>query len=252
MQKRWIAPCLLICLAALAPPSAAAFSFGSFGGDRIASLELTAGDPNLPAFSYVPDANGSGTLSIETSVTTINLLGGGIIDVTIGDLVFSASLRFDPNSFVKAPAPPVLDPSTVAGDFAGAPGASFDFEFTDEGDGGVVVLQGVATLALSATEQLGGIIVGEITSSLLRTGGDPNFMFAFGPSGTLNSLLTSFKSDGANATDLCHIVDACPASTTFDDFTTNPTSTIQALPEPSSLLLLGLAALGLAGLRTRR
>jgi hypothetical protein len=92
------------------------------------------------------------------------------------------------------------------------------------------------------------------------SGGDPGFVFAFGPAGNYFTNLSSFTSDGTAVTTLCHLIknmsSACPRpnsstlpSGQLDDFKVNPAATItrttELVPEPglTLLLLAGLVSL---------
>lgn len=223
--------------ALLLPSSASAFSFGTFtGGDRIASLIMSGGGGG-PLLQYT-----GGNLTIGGNITTINMTSGTIFG-GISGVTFSATvaldgptLQFIPGSF----------PTIITASFLN----SVDFQFIDVAGGGTNLASGTVALDLSLDEQAIPVVIGTLNDIMTPTSGDASFLAAFGPFAFMNTLFVGITTSAGLVTDNCLIVTPnCGAPTGLLDWTASPTATITPIPEPSSLLLLGVAGLGLAALR---
>jgi hypothetical protein len=118
----------------------------------------------------------------------------------------------------------------------------------------VSVLEGeyLGGLSVAATRSPTGVITGTLSGDLDITGGDADAQAAFGNDGGELDQLFTIASGFPN---LCGVVVNCPVGLAASDwlsFTGNPTSDIIRLPEPASLLLLGLGMAGLLFVGRRR
>jgi hypothetical protein len=258
--KRWA---VLGALAlALAPAGARAYSFGSFApGEQILSIQVGSGAPATPSVVY-NDTTLTLTFSAPVSTITTNLT---TYNVPLGNVWFDSSVTLSTQTILPPAGFPVVTfNGTIAANFVN--GIVADLTITDMALGPTLLLAADydAGLNLGITKvgaapvsgSLGGSPGGDFTLS----GGDPGFVFAFGPAGNYFANLSSFTSDGSAVTTLCHLIknmtSACPRpslatppSGVLDDFKVNPAATItrttELVPEPgvASLLLAGILSL---------
>lgn len=219
---------------------ASSFSFGTIGpGDTITSIIVDpgAGSDTLQ-FTTANDQ-----LLLEGFVSKIFLAGGGSIEVALGTVQFSSTVMISSGPNYLPPTSPIF------ADIGFTNGMTSDYSITDlvgTGSGAIALAygdyDGELQISLTAT---GGVVRGETSALLDVTGGDPDFVAAFGTGGSLDNLFT--LGIGSN---LCNVAVTCTAivagtPTDLKDFSANPNFTIQLVPEPASAALLaaGLAAL---------
>lgn len=231
----------------LIPGTSAAFSFGSFApGEQIISVQLGAGNLANPVVTFDGTTN---TMVFDASVSTIttNL---NTFNIPLGDVIFTSQVMIQPGTET------VLQPfSPFFGGQLGAAllnGVAADLSIIDVAGVGVLLeAEYDGTLAFQANSPggFGFPIVGSLNGAFDISGGDVDFLAAFGPGGTFFANLANFSSGGSPVGgDMCLLIaGGCPGGTTIGDFTVNPNVTITPIPEPgvAALLALGLGLLAL-------
>jgi len=261
-QRKYIAWCagLLAALWLPAGASATVFSFGTIAPtDIITSLTFapatvkTSFDPGTNIMhieAYLSQINFSNRPNITGIAPNVVLLSSDIMLVG-GSLSVTNSAANNPRSYTATFTNGLVDLGI------------FDYGM------GIPVLDTdyIGNLQHSGTE-LGSVsfptaISGELSGDLdVLVSSDADFRSAFGVLGQLDAVFTGTFSDGATvAANLCNLVKAgvgtygsqvCGAGGyALDDFTTNAAITIIPIPEPGSLLLLGLGLAGVAALRRK-
>jgi hypothetical protein len=259
MKTRWWAVLGALVLA-LAPADARSYSFGSFApGEQILSIQVGSGAPATPSVVY-DDVTLTLTFSAPVSTITTNF---NTYNIPLGDVWFDSSVTLNTQT-ILAPALPSFN-GTIAANFVN--GIVADLTITDMALGPTLLLAADydAGLNLSITKVGAAPVSGSLGAAgpggdFTLSGGDPGFVFAFGPAGNYFTNLSSFTSDGSAVTTLCHLIksmtSACPRpslatpnSGVLDDFKVNPAATIvrttELVPEPglTPLLLAGLVSL---------
>lgn len=232
----------------LLPGISSAFSFGTFApGEQILSVQLAAGNLANPVVTFDGTTN---TMVFDASVSTIttNL---NTFNIPLGDVIFTSQVTIQSGTEV------VFQP--FAPFFGGQLGAELlngvaaDLSIIDVA-GASVLLEGEydGTLSFQANSPggFGFPIVGSLDGAFDVSGGDVDFLAAFGPGGNFFANLANFTTGGGTAVggDLCLLIaGGCPGGTTIGDFTVNPNVTITPIPEPgvAALLAMGLGALAL-------
>ena len=257
--RRWAALGALVL--AIAPAGAGAYSFGSFApGEQILSIQVGSGVPATPSVVY---NDGTLTLTFSAPVTTITTTAT-IYNVPLGDVWFDSSVMLSTSTILPPAGFPVVTfNGLIAASFVN--GVAADLTIWDVAGGFNLLLAANydAGLALSITKvgaaPVSGSLGGNPGGNFTLSGGDPGFVFAFGPAGQYFANLASFTSDGTAVATLCHLIknmtSSCPrlnisvpASGQLDDFKVNPAATISRTTELVVVPEPGLAALLLAGL----
>ncbi len=245
MMRKAAAIALLSLLWAGSAPlaSATAFSFGTIeADDAINSLSLAA-DTVIGGTTVEYDA-GLNQLEIEASLSTISFFDGTeITGITPGTVLFTSTVKVDgPITIPGVPFPPF-----AAATFRN--GLAADFSIVDLGTGLTLIEADYDADALLVTlSESISVVRGEVTGNFDVIGGDADFVAAFGSAGSFNQLLAF----GTGS--LCTLgILTCPFPTDLNDFSANPTTTIQrttVVPEPT-VAWLALASLAGVGLLTR-
>jgi len=256
--------------------SATTFSFGTINpGDVISKLTFA---PGANKTTYNPLTN---TMHIEAYLTTIEFSSRAVITdpptisgIAAESVLFTSDLTLVPGTFGVTPQPGApTNPRSLAAGFMN--GALQDFSIFDTVAGlSLLDADFVGNLAFSATEtgpfSFPTAISGQLTGSVASLAtGDADFLSAFGPLSTLNSSYNSFFSDGvttgATSGNMCHLAindglagatswpTTCAGPYGLDDFVANAglTLTPTVIPEPGTVLLLGLGLAGVAALRRK-
>jgi hypothetical protein len=257
--RRWVALGALVL--ALAPAGARAYSFGTFApGEQILSIQVGSGAPATPSVVY-DDVTLTLTFSAPVSTITTNF---NTYNIPLGNVWFDSSVMLSTSTIL----PPITFPAfggTIAANFVN--GIVADLTITDLALGPTLLLAADydAGLNMSISKVGAAPVSGSLGAAgpggdFTLSGGDPGFVFAFGPAGNYFTNLSSFTSDGTAVTTLCHLIknmsSACPRpnsstlpSGQLDDFKVNPAATItrttELVPEPglTLLLLAGLVSL---------
>lgn len=250
MRTRTIAA--LTAAALLLPATSWGFSFGTFApGEQILSVQLAAGNLSNPTISFDGTTN---TMVFDAAVSTIttNL---GIYNIPLGDVLFSSTVMIAAGTeVVIQPFAPFYGGDIAAG-FSN--GIAADLSIVDVGPGGAGLLlsgdyAGTLDFIANSPGGFGFPIVGSLNGGFSVSGGDTDFVTAFGPGGDYFANLASFLNGGGMpvGSNLClMIAGGCPAGTTIGSFTVNPAATITPIPEPGVVTLM---AMGLALLARRR
>ncbi len=247
--------------------SATMFSFGAVNpGDVITKLSLA---PGTTKTTYNPVTN---IMHIEAYLTTIDFSNrASITGIASNTILFTSDVMMVSGTFNVVTGGGATNPRSLSAGFMN--GALQDFSIFDTINAiSLLDADYIGNLAFSATENgsvsLPTPISGQLTGSLTTLAtGDPDFLNAFGPLGTLNAQYSSFFSDGVSTGtvtgNLCHLVvndglsgatswpTTCPGTWGLDDFSVNAGLTIQPVPESGTALLLGLGLLGVAALKRK-
>jgi len=258
--KRFMSRVAAVTAVLLLPHSATAFSFlpGGFApGEKILSLAISAAcvscgfdvDGGTP-FDFTDDII-SYTSAISQITTTL-----GSYTVPLGDVLLTGSMEIIPS--------PIF-----ADGFAQTAGAllqknggiTADLAITDVGVGGVgsLLYGDFQTNGEMLIQGFAGQVTGTFGGFFDTVGGNAGFLDAWTDPGNLLGNLGGLQAGGVEVTDVCaQITDSgmcLPASPPedFKSFTANLNGTIStsAVPEPSTVGLLALSALGLAAARRR-
>jgi hypothetical protein len=243
---------ILAALAAallLLPGTSLAFSFGSFApGEKIVSVQLAVGNLANPVVTFDGTTN---TMIFDASVSTIttNL---NTFSIPLGDVIFTSQIMIQGGTEqVFQPFPPF---------FGGQLGAEFlngvaaDLSIIDVAGLGLLLeaeYDGTLSFQANVPGMAGLPVVGSLDGAFDVSGGDVDFLAAFGPAGNFFANLANFSVAGNPVGgNMClMIAGGCPGGTTIGNFAVNPNVTITPtpIPEPgvAALLVLGLGVLAL-------
>jgi len=244
---------LSLLLSVLLPGTASAFSFGVFApGEKIVSVQLASGNLATPVVTFDGTTD---TMVFDAAVSTIttNL---NTFSIPLGDVIFTSQVMIEAGTELVGQPIPVFNFGGVLGAEL-RNGVAIDLSIIDMGPGGAGVLleadyDGTLSFQANSPGGFGFPIVGSLAGAFDATGGDTDFLAAFGPGGTFFANLGNFTTGGGTpvGNDICLLIaGGCPGGTTIGDFTVNPVVTITPIPEPGATTLV---ALGLGLLAFRR
>ena len=255
----WRAFCALLLAVLWLPAGASAtvFSFGTINPtDVITSLTFA---PSVTKTSFDPVTN---TLHLEAYLSQINFSNPAlnITGIAPNTVLLTSDIML------------VSFTASAAGNNPSGYSATFTNGLVDLG-----IFDTIAGIPVMDTDYIGGLhntaaevgpgpITGELTADLdILVTSDADFLSAFGILGSMDANFSGFFSDGVTVgSNMCNLVKAgntiypnfpanqnCAGGFALDDFTTNAVITIIPVPEPGSLLLLGLGLVGVAALRRK-